>query len=555
MLHSSRKRWITGAAVVAMGAIVLTACASERDGGGNDDAASDVDSTFVFAASNDPQGLDPAFASDGETFRISRNIFEGLIGVEPGTANPAPLLAESWEQSEDGLSYTFTLKEGVKFQDGTDFNAEAVCANFDRWYNWTGLAQSESLSYYYGSLFKGFADTPDTAVFDSCAVDDESHATVTLTQPFAGFIAALSLPAFSMQSPTAMTEFDADGIGGTEEAPTMSEYAAGNPVGTGPFVFDSWEPGEQVTLQAYPDYWGEQGQVQEIIFRTISDTTARRQALESGDIDGYDLVAPADTAALEEAGYNVMQRDPFTILYLGMNQAVPELANPLVREAIAHAIDKEALVTQVLPEGTEVASQFIPPVVTGWNEDVTTYDYDPELAKQLLAEAGYPDGLTLMFNYPTNVSRPYMPNPEQIFTNLASQLEAVGITVTPTGNEWNPTYLDRIQGGADHGLHLLGWTGDYNDTDNFVGVFFGGASNEWGFDNPELFNALTEARGTAEIDEQTEQYKAINEMIAEFNPGIPLAHPAPSLAFDARVTSYPASPVNDEVFNLIELSE
>ena len=133
--------------------------------------------------------------------------------------------------------------------------------------------------------------------------------------------------------------------------------------------------------------------MQEIIFRVITDPTARRQALEAGDIDGYDLVAPADTAQLEEAGYNVMQRDPFTILYLGMNQAVPELANPLVREAIAHAIDKEALVTQVLPEGTEVASQFMPPVVTGWNEDVTTYEYDPELAKQLLAEAGYPDGL------------------------------------------------------------------------------------------------------------------------------------------------------------------
>ena len=219
------------------------------------------------------------------------------------------------------------------------------------------------------------------------------------------------------------------------------------------------------------------------------------------------------------------------------------------------AIDKESLVSQVLPEGTKVATQFIPPVVTGYNEDVTTYDYDPALAKQLLAEAGYPDGFTLMFNYPTNVSRPYMPNPEQIFTALASQLEAVGIKVEPAGNEWNPAYLDRIQGGSDHGVHLLGWTGDYNDTDNFVGVFFGAPSNEWGFDNPELFAALKQARGIANIDEQTSLYKSINEQIAEFIPGIPLAHPAPSLAFDSRVTSYPASPVNDEVFNMITLSK
>ena len=160
-----------------------------------------------------------------------------------------------------------------------------------------------------------------------------------------------------------------------------------------------------------------------------------------------------------------------------------------------------------------------------------------------------------MFNYPTNVSRPYMPNPEQIFTNLASQLEAVGITVTPTGNEWNPAYLDRIQGGADHGIHLLGWTGDYNDTDNFVGVFFGQATQRVGLRQPGAVRRADRGPRHSRLEEQTTLYKAINEMIAEFIPAIPLAHPAPSLAFDARVTSYPASPVNDEVFNQIELSE
>ena len=548
------RRAFAAVAGIAVGAMALAGCVASDRGGDAKPTAGDVDSTFIFAASADPSGLDPAFASDGETFRVARQIFEGLVGTVAGTADPAPLLAKSWEQSDDGLSYTFTLEEDVKFHDGTDFNAEAVCTNFDRWYNWTGITQSESLSYYYGALFRGFADTPDKALYKSCTVAD-GKPTVTLTSPFAGFIAALSLPAFSMQSPAALKEFDADAWGGTDESPTMSEYAKGHPVGTGPFAFKAWEPGADVTLVANKDYWGEQGQVQEIIFRVIGDPTARRQALEAGSIDGYDLVAPADTAALATAGFNVMQRDPFTILYLGMNQAVPELANHKVREAIAHAIDKESLVSQVLPEGTKVATQFIPPVVTGYNEDVTTYDYDPALAKQLLAEAGYPDGFTLMFNYPTNVSRPYMPNPEQIFTALASQLEAVGIKVEPAGNEWNPAYLDRIQGGSDHGVHLLGWTGDYNDTDNFVGVFFGAPSNEWGFDNPELFAALKQARGIANIDEQTSLYKSINEQIAEFIPGIPLAHPAPSLAFDSRVTSYPASPVNDEVFNMITLSK
>ncbi len=555
MLHSPRKRWLSGAAIVAIGAIVLTACASQREEGGGEETSSDVDTTFVFGASGDVSSLDPAFASDGESFRVARQIFEGLVGVEPGTADPAPLLAKSWEQSEDGLTYTFELEEGVTFHDGTEFNADAVCFNFDRQNNFTGLAQSQSLSYYWGVIMRGYADS-GTSIYGGCEAVSPTEVTITLTEPFAGFIPALSLPAFSIQSPTALEEYAADDVGGTAEAPTLSEYATGHPTGTGPFQFDSWEPGAQTTVTAYDDYWGEQGVVEEVIFRVIGDTTARRQALETGSIDGYDLVAPADLGALEEDGFMLVNREPFNVLYLAMNQAVPELADIRVRQAIAQAIDKEQLITQVLPEGTEVASQFMPPAVIGWNEDVTTYEYDPEAAKALLAEAGFDEAnpLTITFNYPVNISRPYMPNPEQIFTNLASQLEAVGIVLNPVSNEWGE-YLDLMQGGSDHGIHLLGWTGDYNDPDNFVGTFFGLPTNEWGFDNPELFSALTAARGLPTAEEQEAAYLTINEDIMQFLPGVPLAHPVPTLAFAPRVDFYPASPVQDEVYNMIELNE
>lgn len=557
MLPNSRKRVLAGLATVAISALALTACASQRGGGDESEAPSDVDSTFVFAASSDPAGLDPAFAQDGETFRVSRQIFEGLVGTVPGTADPAPLLAEDWESSEDGMSHTFTLKEGVTFHDGTDFNADAVCFNFERWYNWTGIAATEALSYYYGKLFRGYVDTPETAVYKSCTPDGEHTVTIELNQPFAGFIPALSLPAFAMQSPTALEEFKADEIGGTAEAPSLSEYGQAHPVGTGPFVFDEWSPGEQLTLSYNDDYWGDKGQIEQIIFRVIDDPTARRQALESGSIDGYDLVGPADSAALEEAGYNMVSRPPFTILYLAFNQAVAELQDIRVREALSYAIDKDALISQVLPEGTQKATQFMPDSVNGWNADVTTYEYDPAKAEALLAEAGYSEAnpLTLDFNYPVNVSRPYMPDPEQIFTVLASQLQEVGVVTNPITDAWNPDYLDKITGTPNHGIHLLGWTGDYNDTDNFVGVFFGGPSAEWGFDNPELFAALDEARGVSSLDEQTALYEDINEQVATFIPGVPLAHPAPTLAFSERVDSFPASPVNDEVFNEIVLNE
>lgn len=557
MPRTRSRRLLAGIATAAVGALVITGCTSDRDdaGGGGGDASGDVDGTFVFGASNDPTSLDPAFASDGESFRVSRQIFEGLVGVEPGTADPAPLLAESWEASDDGLSYTFQLVDGVTFHDDTPFNADAVCFNFDRQNNLTGVAQSSSLAYYWGTLMRGFADT-GTSIYAGCETNGDTEVTISLSEPFAGFIPALSLPAFAIQSPTALEEYNADDVGGSSEAPTLSEYATGHPTGTGPFAFESWEPGSQVTLSAYDGYWGDQGQVTQIIFRTIGDTTARRQALESSSIDGYDLVAPADLSALEDGGYTLINRDPFNVLYLAFNQAVPALADEQVREAIAHAIDKEQLVTQVLPDGTEVATQFMPPSVIGWADDVVTYDYDQDLARELLAEAGFDESnpLSLTFNYPVNVSRPYMPNPEQIYTNLATQLEAVGIEIDAQSNEWGE-YLDRMQGGEDHGIHLLGWTGDYNDPDNFVGTFFGAQTNEWGFDNPELFDALTEARGLATAEEQEPAYAEINRQIMEFLPGIPLAHPVPTLVFDPRVTSYPASPVQDEVYNMIELSE
>lgn len=555
---SKRKLGLTVAAGAVAAALLLTGCvASEREeGSAGSGSDGDVDSTFVFAASSDPASLDPAFAQDGESFRVARNIFEGLIGVIPGTADPAPLLAEDWESSEDGMTHTFNLKEGVTFHDGTDFNSEAVCFNFERWYNWEGMAASPVFAYYYGKIFQAFSDEADKAVYDSCETNGDNEVTIKLNKPFAGFIASLSLPAFAMQSPAALQEYGADDVGGTAESPTMPEYATAHPTGTGPFKFEEWAPGENVTLSANEDYWGEQGQIEQVIFRVIDDPTARRQALETGSIDGYDLVGPADTGALEDAGFNMISRPPFTVLYLAFNQEIEALKDVKVRQALSHAIDKESLNNQVLPEGTEVATQFMPSVVNGYNEDVTTFDYDPEKAKQLLEEAGYTEDnpLTLDFNYPVNISRPYMPTPEQIFTVLASQLDEVGVQTNPITSEW-VDYINLTTGTKDHGIHLLGWTGDYNDSDNFVGVFFGQESDEWGFDNADLFEKLTTARGVASLEEQTKLYEEINEDVANFIPGVPLAHPAPTLAFSPRVDSYPASPVNDEVFNEIVLNK
>lgn len=539
-----------GTVGLAIGAVVLTGCAeSERDDAGSG-GGEGGGSTFRFAASAEPVSLDPFFASDGESFRVSRQIFEGLVGVEPGTADPAPTgLATSWESSEDGLTHTFQLREGVTFHDGTPFDAEAVCANFERWYNLPESSQVESLAYYYGALFGGFAtgDNADNAIYDSCEAGD-GEATITLTQPFSGFIAALSLPAFAMQSPTALEEYQDDAA----ENPTTTEYATARPTGTGPFQLEAWDRGSEVRLTAYDDYWGEPSTIDEAVVVAIAEPRGRADALRSDEIDGYDLVGPADIGGLEEEGYQVVDRDPFNVLYLGFNQAQEPFDDPRVRQAIAYAIDKEEVVSASLPEGSEVAIEFMPPSVNGYADDVETYDYDPERAQQLLEEAGA-DGATIDFNYPTDVSRPYMPSPEDTFNVVRTQLEAVGLEINPVADRWDPDYLNKIQGSADHGIHLLGWTGDYNDTDNFIGQFFGSEKPEWGFDDPQLFRGLREARQEPSVEDAAPLYEDLNREVMDLLPGVPLAHPVPSLAFGPGVSGYEASPVQDEVWNTVTL--
>jgi peptide/nickel transport system substrate-binding protein len=551
---------VLAASAAAFTALTMAACASSnRDNGGGDEAASG--GTLVFGAAGDPAMFDPAFGSDGETFRIARQLYEGLLTTKPGGTDLEPELAKSYDVSDDGLTYTFHLRDGVKFQDGTDFNADAVCFNFERWYHWTGLAQSPSASAYYQDVFGGFADTPDTPnIYKSCEASDDSTAVITLNAVTSKFPAALTLPSFSMQSPDALKKYDADNLSGNDDALTYPAYALEHPTGTGPFTFDSWDRGNgEVTIVRNDDYWGDKAKLDKIIFRTIPDGNTRRQELEAGSIDGYDLVAPSDYKALSDAGFQVLTRDPFNILYLGINaggvagtQANPALQDVRVRQAIAYAIDRDTIVKSLLPDGAEKAIEFMPKTVDGWADDVTKYDYDPDKAKQLLTEAGAL-GTTLRFYYPTDVSRPYLPDPAAMFQVISQNLTDAGFTVQPTALKWNPDYLNAVQAGqAD--IHLLGWTGDYNDAYNFIGTFFaakadGKAKAEFGaFDNKEIFDALAAADSDPDPSSRTEKYQEANRLIMDYLPGVPISSSPPALVVADDVQGLVPSPLTAEKF-------
>ena len=568
-MHGSKKR-LTAIAAVSIAALAMSACAdSEREPSSGD---GDGGGTFVFGTAGDPGSLDPAFATDGETFRVTRQMFEGLLEPGEGSADPEPGLAESYEASEDGLTYTFQLKEGVKFHDGTDFNAEAVCFNFDRWYNFEGLAQSPAASGYWQDVFGGFASTPEVpSIFKSCSADDEFTAVIELTRVTSRFPAALTLSSFAMSSPAALEEFEADNLGGSEDAPTLSSYALEHPTGTGPFMLDNWDLSNgEVTLVRFDDYHGEKAGVEKLIFRTIPEGNTRKQELEAGELDGYDLVAPGDITDLEDGGFNVLTRPAFNVLYLGMNQGAsaeippeaginPALADVRVRQAIAHAIDREGLVTSLLPDGAQVATQFMPDTVSGYSDDVTTYEYDPDAARALLEEAGAV-GTTLKFYYPTEVSRPYMPDPGAIFEVISQNLTDVGFVIEPIALVWNPEYLDAVSSGlAD--IHLLGWTGDYNDAYNFIGTFFdakaGGESklDFGGFVNEDLFTQFATADAEPDPAVREGLYQDLNNDIMEFLPSVPISHSPPALVVAENVDGLVPSPLTAEDFSTVVFTD
>ncbi len=542
-------------AVTAAVSLAVSGCGGD-DG---DDTTTDTKKggTLVFGTSADPVVLDGAYVSDGESLRAIRQMFETLVTTKLGGTDIEPELATEFTADEAGTAWTFKLREGVKFHDGTAFDAESVCFNFNRWYNFTGVQASESVSYYWVTVFGGFAKNADPAtksLFKSCEAKDEHTAVVNLTSPSSSFLAGLALPSFSIASPKALKDFAADKVSGTGDAPKFEgTFGTEHPVGTGPFKLESWVPKDKLTLVRNEDYWGKKAILDKVIFKPIADGPARRQALEAGDIQAYDFVDPSDADALKTAGFQILERPAFNVGYVGFNQAKPPMDNPKIRQAIAHALNREALVKAKYPAGSEVAKEFMPPELFGYADDVPAYDYNVDKAKALIAESGVKD-LTLEFFYPTDVSRPYMPDPVANFQAFKADLEKVGFKIVPKSLPWRPDYNTTVSAGKAGHLRLLGWTGDFGDPDNFVGTFFRTKSNSWGFDNAEIFKLLEDGRIETDLAKRTEIYQNANRKIMEFLPGVPYVHTKPALALAKNVKGYVTSPVSLEPFSLVSVS-
>jgi peptide/nickel transport system substrate-binding protein len=541
-------------AALALAAVTAAFAASARG------TASD---TLVFGSASDPVSLDGAVVSDGESLRVITEIFGGLVGLKPGTTVIVPLLATKWKASSGGRVWTFTLRKGVRFHDGTPFNAKAVCANFDRWYNFTGAFASDSTTYYYYTVFAGYKKPAkglgNDPLYRSCKAVGDSTAVITLRRPNASFLGALSLPSFSMQSPTALAKYGAnkgtlskDGVftpGGEYGVP------GGQAVGTGAFKLESWRIGDKLEIVRNDSYWGAKAILRRVIFRAIPDNAARLQALQTGEIQGYDLVEPQDIPTIKKSSkLKVLDRPAFNVGYVTINQAVEPFDNILVRQAVAHGLDRAAVVKSFYGGRGEVAHEFMPPQVVGYAKDVKKYPYNPAKAKQLLQKAGLTLPVEVEFWYPTDVSRPYMPDPQRNFQAFAASLNKSGFKVIPKSAPWRPDYVGRVSAGTAGALNLIGWTGDFGDPDNFVGTFFRTKQGQWGFDNPKIFNLLNKAVAEPNIAKRKTLYEQANRIIMSFLPGVPYVHTKPALGFQRNVTGYVPSPVSLESFATVRVN-
>lgn len=539
-----KKFMFSAVSLLLAASIGLTGCGSSKteeaanpsqDSG--QQTAKPAQDTLIVGRGGDSAALDPAIVTDGESIKIAQQVFDTLLDYKEGTTEVEAALAESWDVSQDGLKYTFKLRQGVKFHDGTDFNAEAVVFNFNRWHDPKSPYKFEGDSFdYYDSMF----GAPDSRVIKEVKAVDANTVEFILNQPQAPFLQNIAMPSFGMGSPKAIQE--------------KKEKFKEEPVGTGAFIFKEWKRNDSITVEKNPNYW-RQGlpKLNKVIVRTIPDNSARLTALQAGELDFMEGVNPDDLATVEgNAELQKIVRPSFNVGYVGFNFQKKPFDNKLVRQALNHAVNKEAIVQAFFAGLAEPAKNPMPPTLWGYNDEIQDYPYDLNKAKELLAQAGYPNGIDqeLVF-YAMPVSRPYMPDGKKVAEALQAEFAKIGVKVRIESPEW-ATYLDETKEGKKDDLYMLGWTGDNGDPDNFIYTLLDKdtipGNNRSYYVNEELHKILVDAQKETDQAKRADLYKQAQVIIKEDAPWIPLVHSTPLMAGKANMKGLVPSPTGSESY-------
>jgi peptide/nickel transport system substrate-binding protein len=525
-------------------AMVLSNCQANQTGNTPSSPVSTptvaASGTLVYGAGGEPVNLEPGNIEDGNSVFVQHQIYDRLIEFKPGTTELVPALATEWTASDGGKVWTFKLRSGVKFHDGTEFDAQAVKFNVDRWWdadNEFGYREAGKTYAIWRNLFGGFKGSPESLLQD-VTVEGKDTVKFVLKQPFAIFPTALASGYFGIASPTAVKKAQAN-------YGTPASFA----VGTGPFVYKEWRTGDRIVLNKNPNYW-KPGlpKSEQLLVRFITDPAARLVQLRAGTLDlTVDLTPDQLAEVRRDPNLEAVFRPSFNVGYLALNPGYEPLQKAEVRQAIAQAIKKQEIVKAFWGELGEHTPHFTPPLQEEYQSPtVTESEYNPQQALQTLAQAGYPNGFDLQLWY-MPVSRPYFPTPKPIAEAFAAELSAIGIRVNLQTKDWAAYLSDRNKSPGFQAF-MLGWTGDYGDPDSFYYPHFGpGATADIGnWKNEELFQLLNQGRATQDKAERIKIYQQVDEILSKEAIRLPIVHSKPLLAKRKIVQGWTPSPLGSE---------
>lgn len=519
-------------AVPVLGALVgLSGC-----GGGS--AVSGEGATLVVARVKDAVTLDPAIATDGLSLNLTQEVLKGLTQFKYGSFDVEPAIAQKWTMTPDGKTWTFTLNPGLKFSDGTPVDAQAIKFNFDRWRLVNNPYHGNYVYGYYADMFGGFP-----GLIREVKVTGPSTVVLILARPFGPFLHDLAMPPFAIGSPSALRK-DEQGFAQT-------------PIGYGPYTIAEWVKDDHITLQANPTWLGPKPAYKTVVVRDLADPSTAVLSLQKGDVDILTDPGRDDAKRLAtQAGITIYQQPSNNLMYLAMNMDKSPFDKLAVRQAIADSIDLPAIVSAFYDGGGMVAGNWTPPGMLGEDPAIKAYRYDPAKAKQLLEQAGIPNGFATQLFY-TTAPRPYMPEPQRTAEAIQADLKKIGIAITLEPFEW-AVFLDKVRNG-EHPMCLIGWSGDNGDPDDFMYPLLDQdsahkptAQNYSFWRDPNFHKLMLAGQSSVDQAKRAAIYRQANALIHDRVPALAMVHTTVPIAMKSTITGFVPNPDTHISFELLK---
>lgn len=480
--------------------------------------------TLIWARSTDSSTLDPAEIEWGEDAKIIQSLYETLVTYRGNTVDLAPKLAERWTVSPDGRTIAFDLRKGIRFHDGTPFDAEAVVFTFERFLR-PDHPDRPKIPCPYGSTFSDI---------DRVVAESPSRVVFTLKRPSVVMLYNLTLFAAHIVSPTAVRKHGA-------QFPV-------NPVGTGPYRLGRWDRDVRIVLERNDAYWGPPPAIPRVIVIPVKSPQTALEKLKKGEVQVVDHPTLADVKTLEEdPRTKVETQSSLTVSYLGFNLRRAPYSNPDFRRAVSLALDRRTLNDLAYHGLAEPAANLVPPVL--WKNACPTppYDYDLDKARELLARVPLESKQVELLHM--TFSRPYVPEPLRVAEFVKDQLRKIGLDVRLTG--YDKAAYDQKYKEPNHPMYLLGWIADIPDPDNFYYPLLHGDSKEdmnaSFFDDPEFNDAVKEAQTQGDAARRNELLAKAYARYREVLPTIPLVHVRQVIGLSKRV-DYPLHPIETRFY-------